>query len=228
MTRRVGAMLDDRERLLADVSHELRSPLTRMKVALELVPEGSKREAMLRDVREMEALIATLLEREALRSRTGRPDAQEVELDTVVAEVAAAYAGRAPGVVFRPNGPVALRADAALLALLVRNLVDNAIKFSRADSAPALVRLAAEDDTVVLRVIDDGIGIPPGDARHLFEPFAKLDRSRGHHAGYGLGLDLCRRVVEQHGGTISLVPLQPRGTEALVRLPRHPPARIAG
>jgi signal transduction histidine kinase len=222
MTRRVGMMVDGRERLLADVSHELRSPLARMRVALEFVPEGTKREAMARDLKEMETLIADLLEREALRSRTGRIDGDAVELNAIVGEVAAAFAGRAPGVTFRPNGPAPLQVDTSLMKLLVRNLLDNAIKFSRADSGPAAVQLETHPDEIVLRVADDGIGIPPGDEGRLFEPFVKLDRSRGHHAGYGLGLDLSRRIVDLHGGTIHLLPREPRGTEAVVRLPRRP------
>ena len=72
MAGRVGEMIDDRERLLADVSHELRSPIARMKVALEFMPEGDKRNALSRDLKEMESLITVLLERESLRSRTGR------------------------------------------------------------------------------------------------------------------------------------------------------------
>ena len=79
MTARVEQMLDDHDRLMADVSHELRSPLARIKVALEMLPEGDKREQIATDVREMEALTSALLERERIKNRTARPDHGELD-----------------------------------------------------------------------------------------------------------------------------------------------------
>jgi len=226
MARRVGEMLDDRERLLADVSHELRSPLARMKVALELMPEGEKRDALARDVAEMSKLIAVLLERQELRSRTALAAPREVRLDLIAGEVVAAGAGRGPGVVLaEPPATagargVSVQGDAAMLRLLLRNLIDNAIKFSPPDRAPVEVRVEASGEEVLLRVLDDGIGIPPGAEERLFAPFVKLDPARGHGVGHGLGLNLCQRIVELHGGSIRLLPRRPRGTEVAVTLPR--------
>jgi len=218
MAGRVGEMIDDRERLLADVSHELRSPIARMKVALEFVAEGDKRDALDRDLREMENLIGVLLEREALRSRTGPLDAQEVDVDAIAAEVALEFADRGPGVEFVSVGALTIHADPALMKLLIRNLIDNAIKFSHPDSRPVVVKLVRSKDKVELRVADDGIGIPAGSEEQLFEPFVKLNRARGHGVGYGIGLSLCHRIVQLHGGTIRLLPREPRGTEAVVTL----------
>jgi signal transduction histidine kinase len=218
MASRVGEMVDDRERLLADVSHELRSPIARMKVALEFMPEGDKRDILARDLREMEGLIAVLLEREELRSRTGRVQGEQIDLAAIAAGVVATFAGREPHVEFVSAGAASIRADPALMTLLLRNLVDNAIKFSRPDSDPVMVKMEAGDGRVVLRVADDGIGIPAGCEERLFEPFVKLDPARGHHGGYGIGLNLCRRIVQLHGGTIRLQPREPRGTEAVITL----------
>jgi signal transduction histidine kinase len=221
MASRVGEMIDDRERLLADVSHELRSPIARMKVALEFVPQGDKRDSLALDLKEMENLIAVLLEREELRSRAGRLDGENVDLDAVVGEVAAAFADQGPGVEFVSGGLVTIHADPALMKLLIQNLVDNAIKFSRPDSRPVVAKLETVEDQVVVRVADDGIGIPAGSEKRLFEPFVKLDRARGHGVGYGIGLNLCQRIVQLHGGTIRLRPREPRGTEAVVTLRRR-------
>lgn len=218
MTGRVGGMIDDRERLLADVSHELRSPLARMKVALEFLPPGDKRDTLARDVKEMDGLIGVLLEREGLRSRTDRLERRAIDLDTLTREVAAAFTGRGPGVEVVSRGAVEVHGDPALLALLIRNLIDNAVKFSHPDGRPVQVAFQREADAVSLSVSDDGIGIAPGNEERLFEPFVKADRARGHHAGYGIGLDLCRRIVRLHGGTIALHPRQPRGTRAVVEL----------
>ena len=218
MAGRVGEMVDDRERLLAAVSHELRSPIARMKVALEFVAEGAKRDALDRDLREMENLIGVLLEREALRSRTGRLDGREVDLDAIAAKVAVEFADRGPGVEFVSVGAATIHADPELMKLLIRNLIDNAVKFSHPDSRPVVVKLERGKDKLELRVADDGIGIPAGSEDQLFEPFVKLNRARGHGVGYGIGLNLCLRIVQLHGGTIRLLPREPRGTEVVVTL----------
>ena len=219
MAGRVRQMIDDRERLLADVSHELRSPIARMKVALELIEPGGRRDGLARDLRQMEALIAALLERQALRSRDLSLDRSRVDLSAVAREVLAANATRPPGLELEGDEPVELRGDRELLRLLVQNLVDNALKFSRPDSDPVRIGVAVEDSRAVLRVGDDGIGIAAEDTEKLFEPFVKLDPARGHYSGYGLGLNLCQRIVELHQGTIELLPATPRGTEVVVRLP---------
>jgi signal transduction histidine kinase len=221
MADRVREMIADRERLLADVSHELRSPIARMKVALEFVAPGEKRDGLVRDVREMEKLVDVLLEREALRSRAGRLVGEEVDLDAVAREVAASFANRTPGVELISNAPVTVYADPVLLKLLLRNLVDNAVKFSRPDSRPVVLELETDDNDVALRVVDDGIGIPAGLEERLFEPFVKLDKARGHGVGYGIGLNLCQRIVQLHGGSLELLRRQPRGVEAIVTLRRR-------
>jgi signal transduction histidine kinase len=102
MARRVGQMIDDRERSLADVSHELSSPIARMKVALELLPPDEKRDGIMRDVREMESLISVLLERQALRSRSIRPE--RLDLGLLASEVVAANAGREPAAIIPAMG----------------------------------------------------------------------------------------------------------------------------
>ncbi len=218
MTSRIGEMIDDRERLLADVSHELRSPIARMKVALELMPEGDKREALARDVKEMESLIAVLLEREALRSRAGRFEGEQIDVRGIAGQVVAAFADQGPGVEFVCDSATPLHADPELIKLLIQNLVDNAVKFSYPDSEPVVVKLETDDDQVVLRVTDDGIGIPQGSEDQLFKPFVKGDPARGHGVGYGIGLSLCQRIVQLHGGSIRLQARAPRGTDVVVTL----------
>ncbi len=222
MAVRVGEMIDDRERLLADVSHELRSPLARAKVALELLPESAKRDSIDRNLREMERLVSVLLEREGLRARAGRLEAETVDLAEIVRDGVTAFADRDPGVELAPVGPTPLSADPTLLRLLVRNLLDNAVKFSHADSRPVRVTLENRGDRIRLRVTDDGIGIPEGSEESLFEPFVKADPARGHRTGYGIGLNLCQRIVRLHGGTIRLRRREAGGTEAVVDLEHHP------
>jgi len=218
MAERVGGMIDDRERLLADVSHELRSPIARMKVAVELLPEGGRSEDLRRDLTEMETLIGVLLDRERLRWRTGRLELQRVDLDAIASDVVDSYAGRDPGIELVSPGKVEIRGDSELVKLLIQNLLDNALKFSLPGSEAVRVSLETRDGQATLRVADDGVGLPPGGEERLFDPFVKGDPARGHHAGYGLGLNLCQRIVDLHGGAIRLLPREPRGCCAEVTL----------
>jgi signal transduction histidine kinase len=220
MTGKVEQMINDHDRLMADVSHELRSPMARIKVALELMPESKMRDEVIRDVREMEALTTVLLERERVRNRSERLETEKVDLVPLLQEVAEGFADRPPGVVCRQlPEQLAATADATLIRILVQNLVDNALKFSLQDSRAVEVRLSHDGDEVLLSVEDNGPGIPAQEAERVLEPFVKLDPARGHRAGYGLGLNLCQRIVQAHGGTISIVPGEERGTIVEVRLP---------
>ena len=218
MTARVREMMDDRERLLADVSHELRSPLARIKVALELLPEGDKRDSISQDIRGMESLTTALLEREQVRSQSSHTNPQRINLVTLAAEVIDGFSAP-PGVQLNvPPQNLSITGDAALIRILIQNLVDNAIKFSLDDSLPVEVSLLGTDDGVQIIVDDDGEGIPADLADKIFEPFVKLNPARGHRAGYGLGLNLCQRIVQAQGGSIEIQQREPRGTRVLLNL----------
>ena len=220
MTGRVEQMLNDHDRLMADVSHELRSPLARIKLALEMLPEGDKREQIATDVREMEALTSALLERERINNHVARPDHAEFDLVAMTRGIVDSFADRAPAVVLAESPEVLnVQADEALLKVLLQNLVDNAVKFSLDDSGPVEVRLASGDKSVTISVDDDGRGIPEDMTDRVLEPFVKLDPSRGHRSGYGLGLNLCQRIVQAHNGSIEIQPREPRGTSVTVELP---------
>jgi signal transduction histidine kinase len=157
MTGRVRQMMDDRERLLADVSHELRSPLARIKVALELLPEGDKRDSITQDIREMESLTTALLEREQIRNQAN------VNLVTIAAEVIDGFSNATPAVQLNvsPQG-LEINGDGALVKILIQNLVDNAVKFSLPDSKPVEVSLLETAEGIQIIVDDDGPGIPAG------------------------------------------------------------------
>jgi signal transduction histidine kinase len=190
-----------------------------MKVALEMLPEGDKREQIATDIREMEALTSALLERERIKNRTAQPNHTELDLVAVTQGVIDGMVDRNPAVVLAES-PQALsvQADEALLKVLLQNLLDNAVKFSLEDSGPVEVRLTGGEEFVTVRIDDDGPGIPEDMTERVLEPFVKLDPSRGHRSGYGLGLNLCQRIVEAHNGSIKIQSRQPRGTSVIVEL----------
>jgi len=216
MVGRVREMIRARDRLLLDVSHELRSPLTRMRVAIELLPEGRQRDGMVADVAEMEAMIAELLELERLRDGRGLRMAR-LDLAPIVRDVAAAFPR--VRVVSLPS-PLTIEGDGEKLRIVLRNLLENAVKYSLPDSAPVEVAAAVDEAHVVIRVTDDGQGVPEEDRPSLFEPFFRVDRSRSKMpAGYGLGLSICKRIVEGHGGTIGVEANAGRGATFVLTLP---------
>src|SRR5262245_3505387 len=158
MVGRVRDMIRARDQLLVDVSHELRSPLTRMKVSLELLPPTEQRAGIAADLAEMERMIEELLELERLRGRGLRTVRQD--LMPVVRDVAATFRNTPPGVRVVSN-PEAIHVDidAERVRIVLRNLLENAIKYSLPDSQAVQLSAIQNGEHVVIRVSDDGPGI---------------------------------------------------------------------
>jgi signal transduction histidine kinase len=221
MVRRISEMLRARDQLLLDVSHELRSPLTRVKVALALLPEGDKQRRIEADVAEMEAMIAELLELERLRGGRGL-QRESLDLVALLRQVAEGFEDRPPGVRFVAAAPeIWAEVDGEKIRVVLRNLLENAFKYSLADSRPVEVAVRMDGEMVTVVVADDGPGLPAEDLHNLFEPFFRVDRSRSKKSGgYGLGLSICKRIVEAHGGRIEAANRSGRGAEFTVTLAR--------
>ncbi len=221
MTDRVKQMLAMRERLLLDASHELRSPLTRMKVALEFVPQGTARESLRDDLLEMEQLVTTILESARLARAGEEIQRKRFDLAAVLGRVTARFSDRSPGV--RLDGspePSFIEGDPDLVATVLRNIVDNAVKFSGEGADPVSVVLQRRDGQARVTVRDHGPGIPPADLPKIFDPFYRVDRSRSRGTGgYGLGLSICTSIVAAHGGTIAVDSAVGAGTTVTVAFP---------
>lgn len=205
MVGRVKEMIQARDQLLLDVSHELRSPLTRMKVALTLLPDDAERVGMNSDLNEMETMIAELLELERLRRPNGlRREKQD--LVPIVQEVGRSFEGRPPGIRVGTNcTPILVSIDGDRIRTVLRNLLENAFKYSLSESRPVDLSVRQANGTVFVRVRDDGAGIPESQMLSIFEPFFRLDPSRSKKTGgYGLGLSICKRITEAHGGKIQV------------------------
>jgi signal transduction histidine kinase len=221
MVRRVREMIQARDQLLLDVSHELRSPLTRMKVALEFLPESESRQQLAADVGEMEAMVAELLELERLRDGRGLNPAFQ-DLAPILRDMAVRFNKKPPGARFiAPSQKIQLNIDEDKVRTVLRNLLENGHKYSLPDSRPVEISCAQNDESVTIRVSDDGPGIPTEDSASLFEPFFRVDRSRSKKTGgYGLGLSICKRIMEAHGGDISFQDNPGRGASFFLTFPR--------
>jgi signal transduction histidine kinase len=212
MVGRVKQMIQARDQLLLDVSHELRSPLTRLKVALALLPEDENKAGMVGDLNEMEAMITELLELERLREGRGIRRERH-DLVSLLREVAEAYKSAPPGVDLLAHSSAAwLDIDREKIRTVMRNLLENARKFSLPDSRPIEICIVRDSSAITVRISDDGPGIPESDLPNLFEPFYRVDRSRSRKTGgYGLGLSICKRIMEAHGGSIAVTNNAGRG-----------------
>ena len=226
MSTGLQVMVRSREQLLLDVSHELRSPLTRIKVALEMAPDGTAKESIRDDLGEMETMISEILETARLDSANGKLNLEEVDLGVLAAEAVADADMRAPGARLVPpaqGARLTVRADRMRVRKVLGNILDNAVKFSQGRAAPVSLSLESGPAEVIVRVKDEGVGIPEEELPRLFEPFYRVDRSRSRETGgYGLGLSLCRRIMEAHGGSISIASRAGEGTEVSLVFPIAP------
>lgn len=220
MTEQVLGMMDDRDRLLADVSHELRSPMARMRVALEMMDKNKYTADMKRDILQMEALTTALLDREKLLADGAPQKTLDVDLGVLLEKVIEPYISKKPGILCEfPDHPLMVKGNNETLSMLFQNLIDNSVKFSKPDSKPIIISAFLSDQYVEVHVDDDGIGLAAEEVDKVFKPFIKLDNARGHGKGYGLGLNLCERIVKVHNGTISINPKNKGGLCIVVKLP---------
>ena len=219
MAHDIRAMLDAKRTLLLAMSHELRSPLTRARLNAELLPDtgegAAEREALLRDLGEMRELISDLLESERLASPHVALQREPVDVSALVREVQAELAARgvpmAQGVQLdvAPGLP-ALALDRSRVRLLLRNLLDNALRHGSAERAPVVSLRAAADGGLEIEVRDFGPGVPDEQLARLAEPFYRPDSARTRSAGgVGLGMYLCRLVAQAHGGGLALRNAEP-------------------
>ncbi|HCJ31149.1 MAG TPA: two-component sensor histidine kinase, partial [Pseudomonas sp.] len=207
----------ERELMLAGVSHDLRTPLTRLRLSLELMTSDSElTEDMVRDIEDMNAILDQFLA--FVRDGSDEP-VENVDLGELVREVVAPYNqyGECVRLCVEPMPPLALR-RVSIKRLLV-NLIENALRYGgHGVEVAAHVSGDSSAPYVVLSVLDRGVGIDPGELGEIFNPFIRGDRARGGQ-GAGLGLAIVKRIASQHGGVIELRNREGGGLEARVSLP---------
>jgi signal transduction histidine kinase len=222
MVQRIREMMQSKDQLLLDVSHELRSPLTRLKVALEMTPKGKMKDSMLRDVSEMETMITELMETERLKNGNGKLALGPVDIVDLTRKTLVNFKSRKPGVkILGKPDTLVIQADEARVKTVLQNVLENALKYSAGRKKPVEVGLSWDEKEVIITVQDFGQGIPPEDQEKVFEPFYRVDKSRTKDTGgYGLGLSLCREIMRAHDGDIRLESEPGQGTKVTLYFPR--------
>ena len=216
----IQQMLDAKRQLLLAISHELRSPLTRARLATEMLTDDDKKAQIVEDINEMESLIEELMETERLSSRHRKLNRAQHDLAVMVSDIVASYFDDTGLSVNTPAETVMLDVDTARIRLLLKNLLDNAVRHTPDGARAPEIRLTTDRHNASITVRDHGSGIEARHLPHLTEPFYRVDPSRQRETGgYGLGLYLCRMIAEAHGGQLVIDSTAGKGTRVTVRLP---------
>lgn len=219
MAARIRRFVQDRTELLTAIGHDLRTPITRMKLRAEFIDDEEQRRKMLHDLEEMEAMVSATLAfgRDATTTESvAALDLAEL-VQTVLDEAADARPAEAVNLSYEGPGHFAVRARPLALKRALANLVSNALNYG----GNALVRLTPpERGFIMLTVEDDGPGIPPQELDRVFDPFHRIEASRNRETGgVGLGLPIARNIVRAHGGDVTLANKPLGGVRATVMLP---------
>lgn len=213
MARQVKELMDNRTTLLAGISHDLRTPLARLRIALEMMPENAKPTLiarMERDMEEMNQLIGGFLE---LAQGLGQEEKQPVDLAILLGDLAqdAGLGWRAPPPCIREVAPVALRR-------ILSNLIENALRYGGGE--PVSMACDCAGGGASISILDRGPGIPLNQVEEVFRPFHRLESSRSSATGgSGLGLAIARQLADANGWKIELLAREGGGTEARLTIP---------
>ena len=215
MQQRLIAMVNDKAYFLAAVSHDLRTPLTRMRLRLERLPDDENRQRLRQNIAQMDNMIGQVLD--YLRAGE-QQNLQQVDLDRLVMRQCAELAtAEEPLPVHGQAG--SLRADALLLQRCLQNLLVNALRYAKEVS----VTLERATTGVFIHIDDRGPGIAPGLLATIIDPFVRGEGSRNQASGgYGLGLSIAQRIAASHGGELLLANREGGGLRVSVLLPSQP------
>ncbi len=228
MTARLRDLVEGQRRLIRDVSHEMRSPLSRLRVALELAraqvsgDAGTQLDRIEREAERLEEMIAQAIQLSRMETTTPSK-VDNVALDLLIADVAgdAAFEAQARPCALHiaQSTPLAVRAETDLLTSAIENVVRNAVKYTSPDTTVS-IRLDQVAAQARLRVRDCGPGVAEGDCVRIFEPYYRTDTARQRKSGgSGLGLAIAKRAVERQGGRIHAVNAEGGGLEVEILLP---------
>lgn len=219
MEQRIAALLNEKDVMLGAIGHDLKTPLAALRVRIESVEDAGERAKMAASIEDLTRSLDDILS----LARVGRPSdpLERTDLSALLSSVVEEYEDMGEPVELGTTQRIPLPLRATLLRRAMRNLIENAIRYG----GVARVSLTREGKHAVIRIEDDGPGIPEGDIEGMMQPFARGETSRNRiTGGAGLGLTLARAIADQHGGTIDLRNRadedgRPAGLTAELRLP---------
>ena len=213
MNDRLQRFVSDRTRMLAALSHDLRTPMTSMRLRLELMDDSDEKQRLLESLDEMQQMSEASLA--FVRHAGDVEPTQRADLTALLSSVCDDLQDLGLDVECDPLESVVMALRPVSIKRALRNLIENAVYYGE----QARVSLVSEGDQAVIRIVDNGPGIDPSEMDSVFEPFVRLEQSRSRQTGgMGLGLSIARQVVRNHGGEVSLKNLEP-GLKVEVTLP---------
>jgi signal transduction histidine kinase len=217
MQARLRGLIENRTRMLAAISHDLRTPLTLLRLRTEAVENQQERDKMLATIAEMDSLIGVTLQfaRDEAKAEQQRP----TDVAALVQSIADDMADAGLPVQMQAAEPTVYDCRPDALKRAIRNLLDNAVKYGKA----ARVSLQTTPKAIDIIVDDDGPGIPAQELSRVFDPFYRLEESRSRETGgVGLGLAIAQSIVQAHRGELVLSNRPAGGLRAQISLPRKP------
>jgi len=199
-------MIQARDQLLLSVSHELRTPITRARIALEMIPDSAEKESVAGDLKEMELMVTGILESERHKNGSIKINLSPVKLADILSNVLNVYRTEKDRIVLFPVAEdLIIYVDQNLIQTVLRNLLDNSLKYSTLKDKPVEIGVISRNKDIVIQIEDYGQGIPLDKLPFIFEPFYRVDESRSRKTGgYGLGLHLCKQIMDIHGAKIEV------------------------
>jgi signal transduction histidine kinase len=221
MRERITTLIDDRTRMLAAISHDLRTPITRMRLRSEFIEDGAHRERMLSDLDQMRSMLESVLS--FLRNDRKLEPMTLADIASTLQLITDQFADMGHKVVYDGPGHAMATVRPDDLHRAVTNLVENAVRFG----AEVTVRLIPSPEQMTIEIEDDGPGISDARKDVMLQPFVRGDDARNmdEASGFGLGLSIARSIVLAHGGELSLHDRQPHGLIVRIRMPLRQPSR---
>jgi signal transduction histidine kinase len=220
MQRRIQALVDERTRMVAAISHDLRTPLARIRLRAEFADDPAEREKMQGDIAEMESMIDDTLK--ATADASASEERMEVDFVSLITRLTLDLGVEPPSFQLDGAGEIRYRCAPGAIRRACMNLINNAVLYG----GTARVSVARFPGEIRVDVEDDGPGIPPIERANVFLPFYRLEPSRSRHTGgTGLGLTIAQAIVRAHGGEVTLGEAPGGGLLARITLPTsEPPA----
>lgn len=215
MQTRIRKLVDTRTQTLAAVSHDLKTPLTRMRLRAEALADRAQANGLVADIREMERMLDQTLSH--LRGDRRDEEVRPLDLAALLTTLADQAVDQGAVTRLQITGPAVIKGRPLALKRAFRNLIDNANKYG----GEAVIVVQPDEAALLMTIADSGPGIPEDRMAQMFEPFTRLEASRSRETGgFGLGLSIARDIIEGHGGTVSLANRAEGGLCVTVRLPR--------
>lgn len=212
MKSNISGMIRSKETLLIDVSHELRSPLTRMKLASEFIDDENIKGKIKIDIREMETMITKLLETYRIENIHGKIILEPSDIVNLTRKVISGFTNAK--INFKTDfQSKEINIDKEKMEIVLRNIIDNAIKYSNGKSVDVRIEDSNGESTKVV-IKDYGNGIEEKELKKIFEPFYRVDKSRDKKiGGFGLGLSLVKKILDLHDAEIKVTSKLSHGSE---------------